>query len=266
MEEFIGITNSILKNKITQSLIAILIVYITYKIVSSMFIKNNKVLKEKLSISNKGKTYIKLVSSILRYVFIGIALICVLKIYNINITSLLAGIGIVGIVIGLAIQDALKDIIRGTTILSDNYFRVGDVIKYNDIEGEVIALGLKTTRIRDISNENIVSISNRNIEEVAIVSKFIYIDIPLPYELKLKDAETIAEEIANKAKENNDIKDCMYRGVKELEDSSIKYQLRVECKPKSKLAVKKIVLKTILEVLEKHNVQVPYNQIDIHNK
>ncbi|MBQ2640133.1 MAG: mechanosensitive ion channel family protein [Bacilli bacterium] len=256
----------IIKSKITQSIIAIIIVYIIYKIISNIFITNNKVLKEKVSISNKGKTYIKLLSSILRYVFLGIALLCVLKIYNVNITSLLAGIGIIGVVIGLAIQDALKDIIRGTTILSDNYFRVGDVVKYNNIEGEVMALGLKTTRIRDIANENIISISNRKIDEIAIVSKFIYIDIPLPYELKLKDAEAIAEEISNKAKEKNEIKDCIYRGVKDLADSSIKYQLKVECKPKEKLMAKKAVNKTILEVLEKYNIQVPYNQLDIHTK
>ena len=256
----------IFKSKITQSLIAIIIVYIVYKIISNIFIKRNKVLKDKLSISNKGKTYIKLLSSILRYIFIFIAGLAILKIYNVDITSLLAGVGIVGVVLGLAIQDALKDIIRGTTILSDNYFRVGDVVKYHDIEGEVMVLGLKTTRIRDLATENIISISNRKIDEIGIVSKFIYINIPLPYELKLKEAESIVEEISTKSKENTNVKDCTYLGVRDLADSSIKYQLKVEMKPKNKLAVQKIVLRTILEVLEKHDVHVPYNQIDVHNK
>lgn len=260
------VLNSILKNKIIQSIIAIIIVYIVYKIISTIFITNNKVLKEKVSLSNKGKTYVKLLHSILRYIFLGIAILAILKIYNVDITSLLAGVGIVGVVLGLAIQDALKDIIRGTTILSDSYFRVGDVVKYKDIEGEVMALGLKTTRIRDLATENIISISNRKIDEIAIVSKFIYINIPLPYELKLEKAESIVEEILTKSKENTNVKDCIYLGVRDLADSSIKYQIKVEMKPKNKLAVQKIVLRTILEVLEKHDVHVPYNQIDVHNK
>ena len=260
------VINDILKNKIIQSIIAIIIVYIVYKIISTIFITNNKVLKEKVSLSNKGKTYVKLLHSILRYIFLGIAILAILKIYNVDITSLLAGVGIVGVVLGLAIQDALKDIIRGTTILSDSYFRVGDVVKYNGIEGEVMALGLKTTRIRDIATENIISISNRKIDEIQIVSKFIYINIPLPYELKLEKAESIVDEISAKAKENNNVKDCIYLGVRDLADSSIKYQIKVEMKPKEKLIALKAVNKTILEVLEKHSIQVPYNQLNIHNK
>lgn len=266
MEKLIIVIDKFLKLKTTQSVIAIIIVYIIYKIIHNLIFKKNKPLNEKLADSNKGKTYFKLVSSILRYVFIGIALLAVLKIYNVDITSLLAGVGIIGIIVGLAIQDALKDIIRGTTILSDSYFRVGDVIKYNDIEGEVMALGLKTTRIRDIASENIISIANRKIDEVQIVSSFIFVNIPLPYELNLKESEKVAEEISKKAKENKDVKDCIYRGVKDLADSSIKYQLKVKCTPKKKLIVNRIINKTILEVLEKHNIHVPYNQIDVHNK
>ena len=258
--------NKILQNKIVQSIIAIIIVYIVYKIISTIFIKNNKVLKEKVSLSNKGKTYVKLLHSIVRYIFLGIAILAILKIYNVDITSILAGVGIVGVILGLAIQDALKDIIRGTTILSDSYFRVGDVVKYKDIEGEVMVLGLKTTRIRDLATENIISISNRKIDEIQIVSKFIYINIPLPYELKLKEAESIVEEILTKSKENTNVKDCIYLGVRDLADSSIKYQIKVELKPKEKLIALKAVNKVILEVLEKHNIQVPYNQLDIHTK
>ena len=41
-------------------------------------------------------------------------------------------------------QDALKDIIRGSTILTDSYFQVGDVVKYGDIMGKVISIGLST--------------------------------------------------------------------------------------------------------------------------
>ena len=77
---------------------------------------------------------------------------------------MLAGVGIVSVIIGLAIQDALKDIIRGFSILSEEYFSVGDVVTYGDITGKVLVLGLKTTKIKDISTENIISIANRNIE------------------------------------------------------------------------------------------------------
>ena len=60
-----------------------------------------------------------------------------------NVSSLLAGVGILSVIIGLAVQDALKDIIRGFSILSDEYFNIGDIILYKEITGKVITLRFK---------------------------------------------------------------------------------------------------------------------------
>ena len=97
------------------------------------------------------------------YVIIVITVLLILQINGINVSSLLAGVGIMGAVIGLAIQDWLKDIIRGTSILSDNYFSVGDIIRYNGIEGKVVVIGLKTTKIQELKTGYIKSIANRKI-------------------------------------------------------------------------------------------------------
>ena len=114
----------------------------------------------------------------------------ILNIYDVDVTSLATGVGVAGIIFGFAIQDALKDIIKGIDIISDSYYRVGDIIRTNGYTGKVLAIGIKTTRIEDIYEKNIVSISNRNIEKVEVLSHMINIDIPLPYELKVTPAET----------------------------------------------------------------------------
>ena len=99
----------------------------------------------KLSVKKKA-TYLKMLKSIIRYVLIVIDVLVVFRIFGINITSMLAGVGIIGIILGFAVQDALKDIIKGIDIIADNYYQVGDVIKYNGIVGKVISIGLKTTK------------------------------------------------------------------------------------------------------------------------
>lgn len=253
-------------NRFFSSLIVIIISFATYNLINNFIIKKASNGKIKFSISNKSETYLKLVSSILRYVFIIVTLLIVLQINNINVSSMLAGVGIVSVVIGLAIQDALKDIIRGFSILSDDYFSVGDVIKYKDIEGKVLVIGLKTTKVKSIINQNIISIANRNIEEVQIISSQLDIEVPLPYELTKADAEKIIDKCVNAINENVKVSSAEYRGVNKLDDSSINYLIRIQCDPEIKPQIKRDSICLILDVLNKNNIDVPYKQVDIHNK
>ena len=249
--------------KIIYVALTIIIATFIYSILTNFMEKA----MEKSKINNKkAKTYIKLIKSICGYVFILIVILIILKIYGVNISSMLAGLGIVSIIIGLAIQDFLKDIIRGSSIISDDYFSVGDVIKYKDVEGKVLLIGLKTTKIQDLATGNIYSIANRNIEEVSIVSKIIYVRVPLPYELKLKEQHKVVEDIVKIVKKDKLIEDCENIGLTELADSKIEYLLKVTLNPVNKLQVRRNVLEHIIEGLEANNIEVPYNQIDVHQK
>ena len=172
----------------------------------------------------------------------------------------------IGIILGFAVQDALKDIIKGIDIIADNYYQVGDVIKYEDITGKVISIGLKTTKLEDVNTFNIVSISNRNIEKVEVVSNLINIDVPISYEVSLDKAEKVINDIVESIKKHEGVNKCEYRGVNDLADSSIKYQIKVYCNPVNKVQIRRDSLRYILVGLDKHHLSVPYNQIDVHQK
>ena len=260
--EFIGeFFENIFRMKIVNSIIILILSIIIYKLIIHIF---NKSEKSNKSLDNKSKTYLKLTKSIIRYVFIIITILILLQINGIDVSSMLAGVGIAGVIIGFAVQDVLKDIIKGSTIISDKYFQVGDVIKYNDIEGKVLSVGLKTTKVKDVKTYNIISIANRNIEQVEVVSDLINIDIPMPYETNIHDAEKAIHDILTRIQEMEDVNKCEYRGVNELSDSSIKYQIKVYCDPTIKVQMRKDVLRCVLLGLADNNIQVPYNQVDVH--
>lgn len=261
MEETI---KKIFSNNIVQSCIIILISLFIYESLNRLIFKKAKIKDSK--ISNKNKTYIKLLSSIVKYVLIVLTIIIVLKINGVNVDSILAGAGIIGIVIGFAVQDALKDIIRGMTIVGDNYFRVGDVVKYKDFIGKVISTSINTTKIEDLKTFNIVSIANRNIEEIEVVSNSIDVMVPLSYELPIDRAEAVVTEIVEEVKKVPDITDCNYRGVANLNESNIDYMINVRTNPVLRRPITRQVNCIMLRVLEKNNIEVPYNQLDIHQK
>jgi small-conductance mechanosensitive channel len=88
-------------------------------------------------------------------VWMGIVLL-ILDNLGFNITTLVAGLGIGGIAIALAAQHILGDLFASLSILLDKPFRVGESIIVGDMLGSVEYIGLKTTRIRSLSGEELV--------------------------------------------------------------------------------------------------------------
>ena len=257
--------NKILANNIVKSAIVIIASLIIYKIISSMLLKSEN--KRNLrKIGQKDKTYIRLIRNFMKYAFFILVLFIILQINGIDVSSMIAGVGVLSIIIGFIVQDAFKDIIRGIDIISDNYFSVGDVVKYGEIEGKVLMVGLKTTKVQDVRTSNVVSIANRNIEQVEVISKDLYINIPMPYEVKIDKAEQAIKEILEEISKDERIGEYIYKGVNKLADSNIDYLICVKCNPIEKLPVRRDILRTILIVLNKNKIEIPYQQIDIHTK
>jgi small-conductance mechanosensitive channel len=92
----------------------------------------------------------------------AVALIVILDNLGVNVTGLVAGLGIGGIAIGLAAQGIFSDLFAALSILFDKPFRRGEVISWDNTQGIVEAIGLKSTRIRSLTGEEVV-ISNTNL-------------------------------------------------------------------------------------------------------
>ncbi len=91
-----------------------------------------------------------------------LAIILILSNLGVNVTGLVAGLGIGGIAIGLAAQGIFSDLFAALSVLFDKPFKKGDMVRFDQSQGTVEAIGLKSTRIRAISGEEIV-ISNANL-------------------------------------------------------------------------------------------------------
>ena len=187
-----------------------------------------------------------------------------LQINGINVGSIVASLGLLSVIVGIALQDALKDIIMGVNIVIDDYFSVGDVLKIGDVEGKVIEIGLKSIRIKDINNGNIFVISNRNISEALNLSEQLDIEIPLPYEEKIIKIEGIISIMLEQISKLENVTKVEYKGLNEFSDSAIYYKIRIFCKPEFKPQIRRDANRIIKLELDKNNINIPYRQIDIH--
>ncbi|GAB5553569.1 MAG: hypothetical protein Sapg2KO_31600 [Saprospiraceae bacterium] len=100
-------------------------------------------------------------------VVIVVAIISTLRLFNINVTALIAGISIGGLALALAAQDTLKNLFGSFTIFLDKPFQIGDWVNFGDVDGTVEEVGVRSTRVRTFAN-SLVYVPNGKLADMVI--------------------------------------------------------------------------------------------------
>ena len=261
---------NILKNKEVYGPILILVTsFIVYSVIKSIVehIVNHE--KSNNYMAKKRRTIIDLISNIIKYIIIIVAIIAVLQVYNINTASIVASLGVASAILGLAFQDALKDLIGGITIILENYYMVGDYVTYNDFTGKVISLGLKSTKIQNYKNE-VYIIANRNVTQVINISQAkanVVLIIQAAYEHPTAEVEKVINKIIIKIKKIKSVlpETVAYLGIDELSSSSVNYLINFISVHDEQWQAKRDALKIIKDTFDEENIKIPYDQIEVHN-
>ena len=126
--------------------------------------------KLKKSLSKKmDDTVFEFVLKIARVFIYIIAIFLVLAILEINLTGLIAGLGLGGVIVTLAAQDTAKNLFGGVVIFIDKPFVVGDWIEMDNYEGTIEDITFRTTRIRTFENA-LVNIPNAIIADASVTN------------------------------------------------------------------------------------------------
>jgi MscS family membrane protein len=113
------------------------------------------------------KQFIPLITRSIKTFVIIVGLLLIIQNLGYSIGSLLAGLGIGGLAVALAAQDTLANLFSSLMILTDTPFRVGDYIKFDQVEGDVENIGFRTTRVRTL-NKSLITIPNKMFMNTAI--------------------------------------------------------------------------------------------------
>ena len=115
-----------------------------------------KVRQDSLEKDPSTTSALSILSFIARTVVWAILLLLMLNNLGFDVNALIAGLGIGGIAIGLALQNILSDLFASLSIVLDKPFQVGDFVVVDDFSGTIENIGLKTTRLRSLSGEVLV--------------------------------------------------------------------------------------------------------------
>ena len=112
-----------------------------------------------LTESRADDQLIPLLNTTLKGFVIVVGALFVLSNLNVNVTSLVAGLGLGGLAIALAAQDTIRNLLGGVTIFADRPFQVGDWVVVDEIEGTVEHVGFRSSRVRTFYN-SLVTVPN----------------------------------------------------------------------------------------------------------
>jgi small conductance mechanosensitive channel len=259
--------NFITSKQFFLPLIYISLGVIIFNIISRILLKIIKTpIKGDKIIDKKKKTIVSLIRNVIKYLIAIIVVLAILNVYGINTSSIIAGLGVAGVVIGLAFEDLVKDLIAGIAIIFDNHYEVGDYISVNDFMGEVISVGLKTTKIKAYTGE-VKIISNSAFNEVINYSMADYkliLKVKLSYQENIEKFENAIKDIEKDILSIEGTKKLSLLGIDSYDDSSISYAIEITCKAMSQYAVKRKSLKLIKNKLDKENITIPYNVVDVN--
>jgi small-conductance mechanosensitive channel len=105
-----------------------------------------------------------LIRVLVSFTLFALALVLILDNLGVNVTALVAGLGIGGIAIGLAAQGIFSDLFAALSIVFDKPFKRGDTIRYDNTTGTVERIGMKTTRLRSLTGEQRVMANTKLLE------------------------------------------------------------------------------------------------------
>ena len=245
------------------SLLTFVIAKIVIKIISKMLTKAVTVKKGKLTPLMAG--FILKVVQVVIWVF---AALIILQIWGINLTPVIAGLGVTGVVLGFALQESISNIFSGLLLALNNPFGIGDYVLLGSIEGTVTGMDAISVTLLSGDNKKI-TISNKIVLADAIINysssdiRRVDMAVSVAYGSDLEKAKDIITNLVKSYPEVLSDKPVIVE-VGALSASSIDFIIRPWSKNSDYWTVKWRFQKEICPALNAAGIEVPYNKLDVN--
>ncbi len=219
--------------------------------------------------SHRARSVLSIFSSLIKYVSAIVILCWGLTILGVNVSTIVASVGIIALIIGFSAESLIADVVTGTFMLFENQYNVGDIVEVGGFRGTVTNIGIRTTSITDmggnvkiVNNSAMTNILNRSNMTSRSVS-----DIAVPYGTDLEKLEAgIPKLMTDILAAHPDVMKAepRYLGVQELADSAVVLRFVVDVEEKDIYSGARILNHDLLLGFRKLGVECPFPQMDVH--
>ena len=213
----------------------------------------------------RSETFRSIITSVFSYIMFFILATVILRLFGVDVTSLLAAAGVVGIALAFGAQTLVKDLLSGLFIWGEGSIAVGDLVSINGLDGTVEAITIRTTSIRNY-NGNVYCIPNGDIRTIANMSrgfKRAIVNVPCPYEENQERlVAMVKEEMEIAAKEVDGIDavpDVM--SIVAFDKNSVRLQVAVICPVGEHWRIEREIRTRIKARFDKEGIVMPHYSV-----
>lgn len=250
--------------RIFESLTIVLFIWMLNKIVYWIILYT---VKEKI----RKRAGFLLFQSSIKYILGFVGFIFIVLAWGVETTTLLASLGLVGLVVSFGAQGLVEDILSGLFLIMENQYQVGDIVLLDGFRGRVDNLGLRTTRfvdpitldVRIVNNSEVRSIVNLSTEPSLAVC-----DMSIEYGEDLIKVETLINEHLPSIKANYKIFQTIpkYVGVAALADSAVILRITAQCKEDDKGSAQRVLNRELKLLFDRNGINIPFPQLVVHKQ
>ncbi len=216
----------------------------------------------------RSRTVGSLIKSLIKYIITIVAAGFILAYWGVDVASIIAGLGIITLIIGLGCQSLISDIVSGLFLVFDDFFDVGDIVIIDSFRGTISEIGLRSTKLLDWAG-NIKSINNSQINTVINLSRLatsISIGFYVDREEDIEKVESILADGLSSidAKLPKLIEPLQYKGVASLDESGIKLAFLAKCEEENRFQINRDVTRELYLLMTKNGIKVPFNKLYVH--
>ena len=221
-----------------------------------------------LPLFKKTRGLVTILISVIKYMALIVWLFFVLSSFGVDTTVILTGIGIVSLIVGLAIQPLLADIIAGLFIVFEDVFDIGDVIVVDGFRGQVKEIGMRHTQLVDAGG-NVKVINNSDIRAMVNLTdqlSLVSIDMCIEYGESLERVEAIIAQNLDAIKKAvpKIVEGPFYKGVSALADSSVNLRFFAQCEEDDRFQVERDLNRQFKLLFDKNNINIPFPQVVVN--
>jgi small conductance mechanosensitive channel len=240
-----------------------LVIYIAGKILSAMLVKA-------LSRGKAAKLG-SVLSSFLQGVAIVTAILMALDQVGVNVTTLLAGAGVLGLAVGFGSQALVRDMISGFFIVFDGALSPGDIVKIGDIQGQVESVGLRVTKIRSF-NGQLWYVPNGQVTTVGNFSRDwsrAVVEVGVAYEQDVKKSLEVLQNVADEWAQQNQgivLEPPEAQGVLGLNSSDVGLRIVAKVKPAEHWAAERQLRARVKDAFDAQGVEIPFPRQVVYHR
>lgn len=248
---------------ILKALINISIILVLQKVIRF-------VIKFSMSKVRKAKAIVNIIDSIIKYTAMIILVFTLLALFGVDTTTLLAGAGILTLVIGFAAQSLIQDILSGFFIVFEKTFDIDDIVTFNGFRGKITEIGIRTVKMQDAEG-NILIVNNSDIRSIINMTKDLSLAIckvSIEYEESIERVEKVILLNIDRIAANVPLikRGPFYKGVSELGDSGVEIMIVAECLENDRFQVIRDMNREMKLIFDANNINIPFPQIVLNNK